>query len=74
MRSHRPTRIYTCLAMFLALLLAMPIAGWAAKDSTPSPEIGGRGEGFQPEGQEAEKKEEPKEDECPATFGPIITD
>jgi len=29
----------------------------------------GRGEGFQPEG-----KEEAKEDECPATFGPIITD
>ena len=32
-------------------------------------EVGGRGEGFQPEG-----KEEAKEDECPATFGPIITD
>ena len=29
----------------------------------------GRGEGFRPE-----KKEEAKEEECPATFGPIITD
>jgi hypothetical protein len=40
-------------------------------------EIGGRGEGFQPEGKEEAKegkKEEAKEDECPATFGPIITD
>jgi hypothetical protein len=38
----------------------------------------GRGEGFKPEGkeeaQEEGKKEEAKEDECPATFGPIITD
>ncbi|MFZ5448410.1 MAG: transporter [Thermodesulfobacteriota bacterium] len=53
-----------------------PFAGGKERQvaSTPSPEIGGRGEGFQPEGQEAEKKEEPKEDECPATFGPIITD
>jgi hypothetical protein len=37
----------------------------------------GRGEGFEPEGKiggQKGKKEEAKEDECPATFGPIITD
>jgi hypothetical protein len=38
----------------------------------------GRGEGFRPEGKEEAKeegkKEEAKEAECPATFGPIITD
>jgi len=33
----------------------------------------GRGEGFRPEAKE-EGKEEAKEAECPATFGPIITD
>lgn len=39
---------------------------------------GGRGEGFEPEGGAAAKEEGSKEeaagDECPATFGPIITD
>ena len=43
-----------------------------------APEVGGRGEGFQPEEKgetkEEGKKEEAKEDECPSTFGPIITD
>jgi len=37
-------------------------------------EVGGRGEGFQPEAKEETKEGEKKEDECPATFGPIITD
>lgn len=74
MRVSRQTLIWTCLAALLAMALAMPIAGWAAPDSGAAEE-GGRGEGFQPECKEAkgpDKKEE--KDECPSTFGPIITD
>jgi hypothetical protein len=78
MRSYRPTLIWTCLAVILAITMVMPLAGWAAPDSTAAPALEGRGEGFRPEGQEGAKdegkKEEAKEDECPATFGPIITD
>jgi hypothetical protein len=44
-------------------------AGQAAASATATPEIEGRGEGFQPEGKAAAQEEE-----CPATFGPIITD
>ncbi|MBU4355941.1 MAG: transporter, partial [Proteobacteria bacterium] len=63
--------------LLLVLALAMPMAGWAAKEAgaageekaAAASEIGGRGEGFRPE-----EKEGAKEDECPATFGPIITD
>ena len=56
--------------------------GWATREASAavaekvsaSPEdVEGRGEGYQPEGKE-EAKEEAKGDECPATFGPIITD
>jgi len=50
----------------------------AGQEKPPAAEeVGGRGEGFQPEGKEGAKegkKEEAQEDECPATFGPIITD
>jgi hypothetical protein len=70
--------------VLIVLLLCQLTAGWAAKDASAAvekkaaaEEIGGRGEGFQPEQEEAKgegKKEEAKEDECPATFGPIITD
>ena len=71
--------------VLIVLLLCLTTAGWAAKDANAAvekkaaaaEEIGGRGEGFQPEQEEAKgetKKEEAKEDECPATFGPIITD
>jgi len=74
----RQTLIWTCLVALLAMALAMPLAGWAGPDSGAAEETGGRGEGFQPEGQEAAKdegkKEEAKEDGCPSTFGPIITD
>lgn len=37
-------------------------------------EVEGRGEGFRPEAKEEAQEGEKKEDECPATFGPIITD
>jgi len=50
--------------------------GPVAISATAASELEGRGEGFQPEREEAkgpEKKEEEK-DECPSTFGPIITD
>jgi len=63
--------------LVFVLLLAATMPGWAAKDPSAVEEIGGRGEGFQPEKEEAKpesKKEEAKEEECPATFGPIITD
>jgi hypothetical protein len=45
-----------------------PAATGAAKETE------GRGEGFRPEGKEEAQEGEKKEDECPATFGPIITD
>ena len=75
-------RLWLVLALCGGLLLGL---GWvqfaAAASAAPvkeAPEVGGRGEGFQPEGKEEvkgeSKKEEAKEDECPATFGPIITD
>ena len=71
--------------VLLILALSLPMAGWAAPESkpagqirtAPAEEVGGRGEGFQPEckeeAKEGEKKEE-KKNECPSTFGPIITD
>jgi hypothetical protein len=60
-------------------------AAVAEKVVASSEEVEGRGQGFQPEGKEEaqeegkaaekeEKQEEAKENECPATFGPIITD
>ncbi len=57
----------------LSLCLVYPATGWI-NPVIAAEEVGGRGEGFQPEGKEEGKKEEAKEDECPATFGPIITD
>ena len=75
-----------CFILLLVLALATPMPGWGAKEASAAvekkaaaaEEVGGRGEGFQPEGKEEAKeegkKEEAKEDECPATFGPIITD
>ena len=78
MKPYRLGRLWTCMLALVALVLVMPMAGWAAPEASPAQEVGGRGEGFQPEGQEAakggEKQGEAKEDECPATFGPIITD
>ena len=75
-----------CFILLLVLALATPMSGWGAKEASAAvekkaaaaEEVGGRGEGFQPEGKEEakgeRKEEEAKEDECPATFGPIITD
>jgi hypothetical protein len=63
--------------LLLVLTLSLPAGGWAAKDANTAEEVGGRGEGFQPEGKEEAKegrKEEAKGDECPSTFGPVITD
>jgi Putative MetA-pathway of phenol degradation len=72
---------YVLIPLLLcALTTLMP--GWATREagaaaaekvSVSSEEIEGHGEGFQPEGKE-EAREEAKGDECPATFGPIITD
>jgi hypothetical protein len=61
----------------LSLCLVYPATGWI-NPVIAAEEVGGRGEGFQPEGKEDAKeegkKEEAKEDECPATFGPVIAD
>lgn len=75
--------VLLCLCLILSV---MP--GWA--NITPAgekegqaasgvlEEVGGRGKGLHPEMKEeakdAEQKEEKPEFECPATFGPIITD
>lgn len=69
--------------VLLVLTLSLPSAGWAAPEANAPAQIktaaaeeaGGRGEGFQPEKEEAkgETKQEEKA-ECPSTFGPIITD
>ena len=75
-------RVWLGLALCGGLLL---VSGWVQSAAAASEasvkeasEVGGRGEGFQPEGkQEAKeegKTEEKKEDKCPVTFGPIITD
>ncbi len=84
MRSYRVSPILTCLAVLLAIALARPTAGWEATEAGAAgekkvaavEEVGGRGEGFRPEQEEKgeTKAEEAKEEECPATFGPIITD
>jgi hypothetical protein len=61
----------------LSLCLVYLATGWI-NPVIAAEEVGGRGEGFQPEGKEEAKeegkKEAGKEAECPATFGPIITD
>jgi hypothetical protein len=73
------------LVLLLVLALAAPLSGWAAKDACPAGESKtpatavGKDEGKAPEKGEAKeggeaKQEEAKEGECPATFGPIITD
>lgn len=77
------------LFWLLVLCLVYPATGGvkkgnaAAKEKVASAipatteEVGGRGEGFRPEVEEPQKegkKEEVQEEECPSTFGPIITD
>ena len=75
-------RVWLGLALCAGILLG---SGWVQLAAaapgglvTEAPEVGGRGEGFQPEAKqeakEERKTEEKKEDKCPATFGPIITD
>jgi hypothetical protein len=82
--------VRTWLFILAAFCLVYPASGWvkavtaaevkekaASATPTATEEVGGRGEGFRPEEEEAKKespKEEAKEEECPATFGPIITD
>ena len=75
MRSER----YFFLLLLLVLLLTTPKPGWSAKEAAgpagdaaaaagkeaEDEETTGRGQGFEPR---------PPEEECPATFGPIITD
>jgi hypothetical protein len=78
--------VLLCLGMILG---AMPgwavtpppgaITAPALEKETPAAngaatEVEGRGEGFRPEGKEEAREGGNKEDECPATFGPIITD
>ena len=84
----RSVRIW--LFLLLAFCLVYPVCGWvnavtaaevkaktaSAPPATPE-EVGGRGEGYRPEEEEGKKetkKEEAQEEECPSTFGPIITD
>jgi len=71
--------VLLCLGM---ILWAMP--GWALMPppgekeglaaTGAAKETEGRGEGFRPEVKEEAQEGEKKEEECPATFGPIITD
>lgn len=62
-------KIFRSLGLLLiALALTLSLAGWAAKQAAAEeqePPAAVKEEGG---------KEESKEDECPATFGPIITD
>ena len=72
-----------CLVLFLVLAFTGSNPVWSAEETqgsvgeklilaaaTPgeSPVIGGRGEGFEPEAEAA------KDEEIPATFGPLVTD
>jgi hypothetical protein len=69
------TRLRYFLVLLLLLALAAPLPGWAVREAGAASQetspvqagvpLDGRGEGFQPE---------PFGAECPATFGPIITD
>lgn len=54
------------LVLLLSLALAAPVTGWATKEAAPA--------GGETAPAAAAGKEEAKDDECPATFGPIITD
>jgi hypothetical protein len=75
-------RIGLCMVPLLLWALTTLVPGWEAREAAaavvekaaaPSEEVEGRGEGFQPEGK-GDAKEEAKGDECPSSFGPIITD
>lgn len=72
--------------VLLILMLCLPLAGWAAQEAGAAGEqkapaagsaqdVGGVQEkGKTKEAGKETPKEEAKEEECPATFGPIITD
>jgi hypothetical protein len=73
--------LITLVVVFLGTLTSL-MPGWATREayaaaeervSTSSEDVEGRGHGYQPEEKE-ETKGEAKGEECPATFGPIITD
>jgi hypothetical protein len=89
MRRIRYILVLLLLCTLTALMPGWAIrvadAAVAEKVFASSEEVEGRGEGFQPEGKEESKEEgktegkegkqeEAKENECPTTFGPIITD
>ncbi len=60
-----------CFVVVCFWAAKLPAPVWAATEAQEEAAPGaleGRGEGFQPE------KEEAKEEECPATFGPLVTD
>jgi len=73
-----------CFVFLLVLALAGPMPGWAAKEagaakvdkpqaSSPPAVVEGEIE-IEKKPQEPCPPETAKEDECPSTFGPIITD
>lgn len=77
MKIFRVPLFCSCLAVLLVMALAMAWPGGALAASAAAFDTGGRDEGFRPQAAApapgAEKNEEKKE-ECPSTFGPIITD
>ncbi len=69
------------LVALLILTLTPPVVGWGREgslDARKSPVLAGAGEGagnvLERDAEPTAEKEEPKEHECPATFGPLITD
>jgi hypothetical protein len=64
-------RLFTVLLLVLAL--AAPVTGWAAKDRDADSEDKTPAAAGQDE-VKVQGKTGAKDDECPATFGPIITD
>uniref|UniRef100_A0A7V4LCZ6 Transporter n=1 Tax=Desulfobacca acetoxidans TaxID=60893 RepID=A0A7V4LCZ6_9BACT len=69
----RRCNLFWFFLIMVLVLMGMPGPGglmpaWAAEEKAPPAVQEGNG------GEKAEAKEEKKEEECPATFGPIITD
>lgn len=69
---HRLWIIFLTLSLAWPLCPGLPQQGWGAEKAAVSADTGEARKTEAPAGQEGEKKEEG--DECPSTFGPIITD
>lgn len=80
---NRLILICICLVALLFVVQTLPKTGWTAqagnvatdiKIAAAMEETGGRGEGLQTEKEAKQKTKKEEKEECPSTFGPLITD